>query len=166
MKKFIKVIIILLVLGIMGGAFWVIKGRYFGPEEEKKEKKIFSNSQDFLKEAEPEVRRDVREAEELWDLTVLSSDCDNECQRFEGSEKELDYCQQACGISEIYENPYESEEGEPIGCEARSGLERDYCFKDLAVYEEEFSICEKISDKGIKKACQDRITEDILEGEE
>lgn len=85
---------------------------------------------------------------------ISARDCDNECGNFKNEEKKLKYCQEVCGLSseEIIAN-----------CSNKSGLEKDYCFKSLAIQNKDFKICDQISDSGIKKTCKNRITEDIME---
>jgi len=48
-------------------------------------------------------------------------------------------------------------------CADLEGLEIDYCYKDFAISEKDLKICGRISDAGIKKACQNRVTEDLLD---
>jgi capsular polysaccharide biosynthesis protein len=91
-------------------------------------------------------------------LTILPSDCDNECSKFQKKE-ELEYCQQVCGISVNTEN------NTPSDCKIASGLQKDYCLKNLAIKNEDFKLCDQINDSGIKKACNNRITEDIIESQ-
>lgn len=91
-------------------------------------------------------------------LEITPVDCDNECIYFE-IEKERDYCKQVCGLSA----PTDPQDN---GCDALSGLERDYCWKDEAVRKTDFSICQKIEDSKIKEVCQNRITEDIIDNQQ
>jgi hypothetical protein len=87
-------------------------------------------------------------------VEIKREDCLNNCKRF-SKDQELTYCKQSCGLMETQNNT--------DNCSEKSDLEKDYCFKDLAIKERDFKICEKISDKGIKKICVTRITEDLLD---
>ncbi len=87
-------------------------------------------------------------------LEIKREDCLDGCKRFSKTE-ELSYCKQSCGLTNPVENPND--------CQEKIGLEKDYCFKDLAIEKEDFKICEQISDKGIRKSCATRLTEELLD---
>ena len=87
-------------------------------------------------------------------ITIKREDCLNSCKRF-SKNPELTYCKESCGLTETRKDTSD--------CADKSDLDKDYCFKDLAIQEQDFKICEKISDKGIKKTCILRITEDLLD---
>ncbi|EKD46788.1 MAG: hypothetical protein ACD_67C00062G0002 [uncultured bacterium] len=87
-------------------------------------------------------------------MEIKKEDCLNGCKRF-SENQDLIYCRQFCGAAKIQDDSND--------CSNKSGLEKDYCFKDLAIKNRDFEICEKISDKGIQKTCNTRITEDILD---
>ncbi|NTW75929.1 MAG: hypothetical protein HGB34_03445, partial [Candidatus Moranbacteria bacterium] len=48
-------------------------------------------------------------------------------------------------------------------CDGKSGLALDYCRKDTAVANGNLSACSDIDDPGIRKACRDRIAQDLME---
>ncbi|HPN96288.1 MAG TPA: hypothetical protein PLK35_00830 [Candidatus Moranbacteria bacterium] len=104
---------------------------------------------------------------ETLKITVTPSDCDKECSKFEKDE-ELEYCQEVCNIVEYEEEDENEEENdeENENCDDKNGLQKDYCLKDLAIDKEDFKICDTINDSGVKKTCQNRITEDLLDPEE
>lgn len=87
-------------------------------------------------------------------VEIKREDCLNSCKSF-SQNQELTYCKQSCGLMET--------PNDTGNCTDKSDLDKDYCFKDLAIKEQDFKICEKISDKGIKKTCVMRITEDLLD---
>ena len=80
--------------------------------------------------------------------------CDNECEGI-SAETDLKYCRQVCGLEEIKA---------PLGdCSDLTGIEKDYCLKDLAVSKKDMSFCEPVADAKIKATCQNRITEEIID---
>lgn len=93
-------------------------------------------------------------------ITILPLDCDSECSKFEKKD-ELEYCKEVCGLANVDQENAENKKTD--NCENTNGLQKDYCLKDLATQKNDFKICDQISDSGIKKACKNRITEDILE---
>lgn len=85
---------------------------------------------------------------------VSGKNCENECRDFSAA-NELTYCQEVCGLKPPVKDNQE--------CEALKNLEHDYCLKNQAVTKKDFSLCEKIADPNIRKTCQNRVTEDILD---
>lgn len=104
-------------------------------------------------------------------ISVGQSDCDNECSRFKDDD-ELEYCERICGISDLYdygdeeENESEEESDKSPDCSKKEGIKKDYCLKDLAVEENDFKICDQITDNAVKKSCTNRIMEELMETEE
>ena len=168
MKTALKIILALAVIGVIFYAFQVAKERY-GIWQDDSPSEIRKNGPSSLTEKIPEEESQEESPASPDDpsknlKTITASDCDNECRGFSEGEA-LDYCEQICGISDLYEKSYESEENGPVDCEKRNGLERDYCFKDLAIEEGDFEICDEVKDDGIRKTCRDRITEDLMENQ-
>jgi hypothetical protein len=87
---------------------------------------------------------------------VQSADCNNDCANFAGNADNLKYCQEVCG-----DRPVTSKDSAGQ-CENLAGLEKDSCWRDLAVSKKDFAICDKISDAKLKKVCRNRVTEEIL----
>jgi len=87
---------------------------------------------------------------------VKREDCLDGCVRFT-NEKEKIYCNQVCGLA-----PASEQQGE---CKEESGLKRDYCFKDEAIKTKSFLACKKISDVNIRKTCENRVTEDLMDAQ-
>lgn len=87
---------------------------------------------------------------------ITSKDCKNDCANFKGNEENYKYCQQVCG--DISPSKKESEED----CASLAGLEKDYCWRDLAVSKLDSSICGKITDQKLQSACRNRVAEEIL----
>jgi len=85
-------------------------------------------------------------------VDITQKNCNNECTNI--SEKHFEYCKEVCGLSfDRHKNT----------CEEKDGLEQDYCWKDRAIEDSDFSTCEKINDKNIYETCKNRITEDFLD---
>ncbi len=87
---------------------------------------------------------------------VTNADCDNDCAKYADNTDNFKYCREVCGQTKIA--PKNSEEE----CAALSGLEKDYCFRDLAVSKKDPSICKKISDVKLQSVCRNRVAEEIL----
>lgn len=87
---------------------------------------------------------------------VQSADCDNNCANFAGSPDNLKYCQEVCGDRPVAPKDSAGQ------CENLAGLEKDSCWRDLAVSKKDFAICDKISDAKLKKVCRNRVTEEVL----
>lgn len=87
---------------------------------------------------------------------VSAKDCDNDCSRFKDNGDNYKYCQEVCG--DIPASQKNSEED----CANLSGLEKDYCWRDLAVSKKDPTICVKISDKKLQTVCRNRVTEELL----
>jgi hypothetical protein len=87
---------------------------------------------------------------------VQSTDCDNNCANFAGNPDNLKYCQEVCG-----DRPVTSKDSAGQ-CENLAGLEKDSCWRDLAVSKKDFAVCDKISDAKLKKVCKNRVTEEVL----
>ncbi len=141
----------------------IIKNRYFSnepkiiqnePSEEKSDNEYADNQIDTSPVGE------IKSSS--IDVAIQPSDCDNECSEFQKSE-ELEYCKQVCGLSNA--NLENIENKTQTNCNNVSGLQKDYCLKDLAIQNKDFSACDQINDSGIKKACKNRITEDIIESQ-
>lgn len=160
MKSKLSLLIFIIVLSaITYFAYPIIKSRYFNSES----KLIITNpdAQNSDNNNGENASQDVQESKvsfesESLKISVKPSDCDNECSNFKKNE-ELEYCREVCGLSALEKTE------EPTNCENKSGLQKDYCLKDLGIEKKDFKICGKISDAGIKKTCQNRITEDIME---
>jgi hypothetical protein len=87
---------------------------------------------------------------------VQSADCDNNCANFKDNADNLKYCQEVCGDRPVAPKDSETQ------CENLAGLEKDSCWRDLAVSKKDFAICDKISDAKLKKVCRNRVTEEVL----
>jgi hypothetical protein len=88
-------------------------------------------------------------------INVTPPDCTRECEPYKYDAKEFEYCQNVCGFS----SPTATED-----CGNLSGLEKDYCIKDIAIKEKNLKKCNEIEDIKIKETCQNRIQEEFIEG--
>ena len=164
-------IALLLVLGYFG--YPVIKERYFTKtspveipavenisETTNPQLQATDEEEDLLNETD-QTEEDVQaentpETNPVNFLNITSKDCDQKCEKYKTNAEDLKYCQEKCGLSLPAKNQ--------DGCNQMEGLDADYCYKDLAVSKKDFKICDKIRDAGIKKTCQNRITEDLFNG--
>ena len=85
-----------------------------------------------------------------------SADCASDCARFKDIPDGLKYCQEVCGDRPVTPKNSASQ------CENLAGLEKDGCWRDLAVSKKDFSVCDKISDAKLLKVCRNRVTEEVL----
>lgn len=163
MRKLIVIIIILAILGAVSYFVYpIVKERYFTEEAGQEteagiEIKIKPGEiSEEEEQADAVSDQPVEEEVELQEIPNISDgDCDNECENYKDSGEKLLYCQEVCGLKKP-KAPADS-------CDDKSGLEKDYCLKDKAINEQDFEICEKISDATIKKTCQNRIAEELLD---
>lgn len=122
-------------------------------QENQNATSIDSSDEIFTEDPIEEDEENVPEEEDTF-VQVLPQDCSNECKNYQDPE-DITYCKQICGLTEIKK--------EVNGCEALNDLEKDYCFKDMAISKTDSKICDKIEDAGIKKTCKNRIMEDIVD---
>jgi hypothetical protein len=174
-KKYIFIIIFIVAAAIVAFfAYGVVKQRYFGVEQMTgKNKSVETQSQTTNQGNDSQVldeqaQSGATNAENSSSdeqnnppadgshLFVTSSDCDKNCKKFQGAADDLKYCQEVCGII-----PAQSKSSD-ADCENLSGLDKDYCWRDLAVSKTDISICDKIGDTKLKKVCRNRVTEDLL----
>lgn len=88
---------------------------------------------------------------------VLSEDCMKECSTFQSLPDQYVYCRSVCGL------PLTALENSSPVQPADSNLEKDLQQKNTAIKESDLSKCEAIKDTQLKKSCQVRVTEDLLE---
>jgi len=170
MLKKSKIILFFYALAIAGLVYYaypIVKKRYFDrPEPEKSESPISKpeeepqksdSNEEIIKDEEDEKETKeelIKEEEEFLEIT--KNDCDSKCENFKSDADELEYCREICGFTT---------KKAADSCGELEGLEEDYCLKDLAISKKDFKICDQIGDSGIKKSCQNRVTEEILNGQ-
>ena len=88
-------------------------------------------------------------------VEILPIDCTNECAAFETSPDQYVYCQNVCGLSP---DPATS-----TPTLTDPNLSKDLEQKDTAIKEGNLSGCDTITDSTLRKTCQVRVTEDLLE---
>lgn len=166
-----KLLIILLLISVGFVAYFsypIIKSRYFKDWVFKPQQKTIINNDSADMSSEEENGESHFFNKDIQDTTdesgtkpnISAADCDNECKDFSANQGNLIYCREVCGLSELEKKPEALND-----CNNQSGIQKDYCFKDLAIKNKDFKTCDQISDEGIKKACKNRITEDIIETE-
>jgi hypothetical protein len=186
-----KIAIIIGILVLLGAAAFfaypVIKNRYFSQEVEKsdgaledgkgttKENGATTDETGWEKPTESEIENREEPAgnaeegigTESIDTNVrngggdvfagiTNSHCNSDCKAFANNFEYLEYCEQVCGISPI-KDVSESD------CKKKEDLQRDYCYKDLAINKKDASFCNNIKDSNVQKTCKTRITEDVIE---
>lgn len=173
-KRFIPLTLFALaVLGLVAWGYPILKGRYADTDEEEA---VIAPSRDSSLEEFPQMENsdaeidtdeelgaeensEEEEAAKLEDefLQITPSDCDNKCKGFEETEDE-EYCRQRCGLAEKA-----APASDDNACARLEDLQRDYCLKDLAVNKDDPKMCADIEDGGIRKTCQNRFIEDMLD---
>jgi hypothetical protein len=172
-KKITLLVVFLVFLLMIFFVYPAIKKRYFTkPAFSTKENRLGTNSLDAQKDEQnknnssgEEKNNDGNFENSDLKISVNSADCDNECEKFKKDE-ELKYCENVCGISDLYDYSDDSGEEEFSNCDKKQGVQKDYCLKDQAISEKDFKICDQVKDENIKKTCKNRITEDFLEEQE
>lgn len=86
-----------------------------------------------------------------------SFDCSDECIAFKQDLNRYTYCRSVCGLSLT-----EAESLVPVQ-PTDPELKQDLARKDQAVKEHNLAGCEEITDESLRKSCQVRVTEDLLE---
>jgi len=184
MKLSFKIILGVCILGLAGLLYWgypFAKERYFPKEKELQienkpetsEPAIESENGDILdleNETPDTPPEESATADDTTDeeakpapveedepfVSVTQKDCENKCENFTDKD-DLKYCRETCGLAEKKSPEKVSD------CADLEGLEIDYCWKDFAISEKDLKICGRISDAGIKKTCQNRVTEDLVD---
>ncbi|MDX9856080.1 MAG: hypothetical protein RBS86_04695 [Candidatus Moranbacteria bacterium] len=88
---------------------------------------------------------------------ITTEHCTSNCDAFAIDLELLEYCQQVCGLAPVKE---------VSNCDGKSGIEKDYCLKDLAIGKKDSKLCDPIKDANIKQTCQNRILEDLIESQQ
>lgn len=174
-SKFVLVIFSILAIIVLGSAYKILQQRYNENANQKDvpapyyfnetTESTSDNSSNKPNGTKPEQENSTGTKEEenrdLPDdqfLEVTGQDCQNKCVQFKSDAENLRYCQNFCGLSPVNKKT--------DSCDSLEGLEKDYCWKDLAINKKDFAACENIADSGIKKTCKNRVTEEVLNGNE
>ena len=97
------------------------------------------------------ISEEVTEETTAYDITT--EDCASKCENIKITKKK-NYCNQICGFTT--NTPTQS-------CDNLTDLEKDYCIQNQSIVEKDMNGCSQISDAGIKKQCQNRISEDFMD---
>jgi hypothetical protein len=163
-KFFLALLLIIAIAGLSYFIYPTIKGRYFGsattslvpPPETAALADTASQNDPVSEEITPSSQNVTEKSETNNTLeTVTMDDCSSECKGFTDKEK-LSYCQEICGLQPV------TQRESATACADLNGIQKDTCFRDFAVTKKDFVACDKINDQGIKKNCQNRITEELL----
>ena len=146
-------------------AYGAVKNRYFAPTppqsspragEEANDSTDNQNLDQSGDNQENNVPESAAPAAENGQPVFENADCANDCARFKDIPDGLKYCQEVCGDRPV--TPKES----ASQCENLAGIEKDGCWRDLAVSKKDFAVCDKISDAKLLKVCKNRVTEEVL----
>jgi hypothetical protein len=96
-------------------------------------------------------------------LEVDKTDCANNCKDFKSDESDFKYCQEFCSPADETGGSQKTDTEKSGDCDDKSGLDKDYCWKDKAIEDENIKTCEKIQDENLKQACKNRVSEDIID---
>lgn len=88
-------------------------------------------------------------------IEIQLRDCTNECSTFQHSPDQYVYCQNICGLS--------PDPTLPAPQPNDSILSKDIQQKNMAIKESDLVGCEAITEAALRKTCQVRVTEDLLE---
>ena len=168
-KIILIIIYIIAAVAVLYFAYGVMKNRYFPPQKNtvgtnnrasKNQEGTQSDNQsvDQSGNTNPEsTSSDISNTPPSnGQPNVSNSDCDNNCANFKDNPDNLKYCQEVCGIRPVTPKNSESQ------CENLAGIDKNACWKDLAVSKKDIAICDKISDAKLQKVCRNRVTEEIL----
>ncbi len=124
---------------------------------DKPEVAVFEQEEDLLEEDSSESGVPFPEDVTTHFAEILPEDCTNECSTFQSSPDQYVYCRSVCGL------PLTTLENSSPVQPTDSSLEKDLQQKNTAIKESDLSKCEAIKDTQLKKSCQVRVTEDLLE---
>lgn len=85
-------------------------------------------------------------------LEILPNDCQNECTSFSLEKEKERYCRNVCGLA-VENNDV------TLDAPYQESLER----KDTAIRNRDLGACSDIVDANLRKSCEVRVTEDLLE---
>ncbi len=164
--KVVSIIIFLVVAGaVIYFAYGVFKNRYQNLKKEPREHRKYEEPKDGetgstenrLAEEENFSSASDIEFEKEEKPVIENTDCQNDCRKYKGNEFQYRYCQEVCGDRPAI--PKDSEEQ----CKTLSGLAENSCWRDLAISKKDPDICENITDLQLKKACRNRVIEELLD---
>lgn len=167
-KIILIAIYIIAALAVLYLAYGVVKNRYFGAKTKSfdvnnsETQNVTGNQADNQAadqsgdNQENNAPENAATATENGRPIFENADCTNDCARFKDIPDGLKYCQEVCGDRPV------TPKNSANQCENLAGLEKDGCWRDLAVSKKDFSFCGKISDAKLQKVCKNRVTEEVL----
>lgn len=162
-KIILIAIYVIAAVAVLYFAYGVVKNRYFSPANNIETTN--SETQNQINQPadgteninqENNVPENPAPATENGQPVFENADCASDCARFKDIPDGLKYCQEACGDRPVTPKNSASQ------CENLAGLEKDGCWRDLAVSKKDFGFCDKISDAKLQKVCRNRVTEEVL----
>ncbi|XLQ20247.1 MAG: hypothetical protein ACKUBY_00510 [Candidatus Moraniibacteriota bacterium] len=161
-----KILIIIYILIFIALAYYVVTmfiRRDHTKVDTKQEIKIESSIEYSTKDstensaendsADNEITNTIETTPENTAYDITTEDCTTECINIEIDSKK-DYCLQVCGLMG-------TSNGE--SCNDLTKIERDYCLRNAAISEKNIEKCNDINDGGIKKQCENRLKEDLID---
>jgi hypothetical protein len=109
------------------------------------------------KNAQPAEEPQTQEEQTFLDIAP-QTDCTNDCQEYQSDQEKYNYCRSVCGFTVedgVVKLPTSND---PV-------LSQDYQTKEAAISEKNIEKCGEIKDGNIKKTCQARVTEDMLDAQ-
>jgi len=164
-KIILMIIFAIAVAAVLYFTYGVVKSRYFG----EKQGGVETNNGGLQDQTENQADNMSAEKSESGSLEddvpvsengrpiVENTDCEDDCARFKNNPGNLKYCQEVCGDRPVVQKESETQ------CENLEGLEKDACWRDLAVSKLDVDICDKISDTKLQTICRNRVVEELLD---
>lgn len=87
-------------------------------------------------------------------LEILPSDCQNECSVFSSQPDKERYCRNVCGLTT---------DAPDSGSASPAPYQESIEQKDAAIKNRDLGACSEIKDVNLRKSCEVRVTEDLLE---
>jgi len=93
-------------------------------------------------------------------LNVSYEDCIDECKNFKNNSNKMVYCQTICELP----SSQNITTADNKNCNEKPGIEKDYCWKNKALLEKRFELCERIAETRLKKICKNSVMKNFIEG--
>lgn len=174
-----KILAVIALLAIAGALIWIVpvlRNRYFNsPNEESGQIENTIPNQENVNLIQNEENTNNTTSSSTEETNVIQNNsnieipstenatmfanitpehCRTNCNAFSSDLKFFEYCQEVCGLRPVTKNS---------DCEKEKDLYKDYCFKNMAIAKSDMNVCSQVVDAGIRKACQNRIAEDLVE---
>ena len=168
MKKVLLIVFIFAAIVVLYFAYSVINSRYTAEnegedvsvsEELQEEETVVTEEENKTEETEESSDTENTESETISEKPQLTKDdCSNECADYINNKRNLKYCRKLCGYFPVQKREEITE------CKGLSVDEKYFCLYDLAVSKKDFKICDGITDRKTRDACNNRVIEEIFNG--